>query len=93
MAGAGGGRPANPTSGTPSYPAGGGSAGTNAPSQLPANSRGVYGLKDLKLMEKTSSGVQSTVLTSDGKNVHLDGGTRLLLVAQGSVTSAQTPSN
>src|SRR5580704_4735598 len=47
-------RSQNPTSGAPSYPstgsAGSDATATSGPGQLPANSRGVYGLKDLKLM-------------------------------------------
>ena len=65
-----------PTLGADSTARGSGSA------QLPANSRGVYGLKDLKLMASTAGASETTVITSDGKNVRLDGGTRLLLVAQ-----------
>jgi len=36
----------------------------------------------LKLMASTAGASETTVITSDGKNVRLDGGTRLLLVAQ-----------
>jgi hypothetical protein len=67
--------------GTPTYPAvADGTMGANGAGQLSAKSRGVYGLSDLKLMAASSSGSQTTVITSSGKNVHLDGGTRLLLV-------------
>jgi hypothetical protein len=52
---------------------------------LSASSRGVYGLKDLKLMATSSNTSQTTVITSSGKNVHLDSGTRLLLVSQAGV--------
>lgn len=71
-------RPQNPATGTPVD-------STTEPSgsaQLPANSRGVHGLKDLKLMAASLNTSQTTVITSNGKNVHLDRGTRLLLVAQ-----------
>jgi hypothetical protein len=88
----GGGRPGNPSSGTANYPSGGsadGSAtGANGSGQLPADSRGVYGMKDLKLMEHKSEAGQTTIITSDGKNVRLDSGTRLLLVAQAETGSA-----
>ncbi|MGB7470436.1 MAG: hypothetical protein WBW58_13800, partial [Candidatus Acidiferrum sp.] len=50
--------------------------------QLPASSRGVYGLKDLKLMMVAAKQGQTTVIVSTGKDVRLDSGTRLLLVAQ-----------
>ena len=80
-------RPQSPTNGTPSYPGAAGSpngstTGPDGAAQLPADSRGVYGLNDLKLIAGSSSASQTTVITSSGKNVHLDGGTRLLLVAQ-----------
>lgn len=77
--------PANPAGGNPSYPAAGddaGSTGSAAAGPLPANSRGVYGLNGLQLMMESSQTSQKTVITSTGKNVHLDGGTRLLLVEQ-----------
>lgn len=81
------------TSGNPNYPASSapvpnGSTTESNPSQLPANSRGIYGLKDLKLMENKSAAGQTTVITSEGKNVRLDGGTRLLLIAQGTTAAA-----
>ena len=44
-------------------------------------SRGVLGLRGLTLNTVPANNV--SVLTSDGKNVHLDNGTRFLLVAQG----------
>jgi uncharacterized cupredoxin-like copper-binding protein len=85
-------RPQNPGIGTPADPSG---AAAGAPvdsttepsgrSQLSASSRGVYGLKDLKLMATSSNTSQTAVITSSGKNVHLDSGTRLLLVSQAGV--------
>lgn len=80
-------RAPNPGTETPGYP----SASSTAPEptmetagsgQLPANTRGVYGLKDLKLMETKSEAGATTFLTSPGKEIRLDGGTRLLLIAQ-----------
>jgi len=71
------------TSQIPTAPGGSGSA-------LPADSRGVYGLKDLKLMEASLNGSQKTVITSDGKNVRLDGGTRLLLISKAELPAAAT---
>ncbi|HEY2544788.1 MAG TPA: hypothetical protein VGI46_01865 [Candidatus Acidoferrum sp.] len=78
---------------SPSNYPGGAASSTSAPtgtnsSALPANSRGIYGLKDLKLMEASSNGSQKTVITSDGKNVHLGGGTRLLLVSKAELPTA-----
>jgi hypothetical protein len=63
---------ANPN-GTP-----GGEANSAGP--LPANTRGVYGLEGVRL--STNANGEGTVLTSTAKNVHLDGGTRLLLTVQ-----------
>jgi hypothetical protein len=94
----GSGRSQNPTSGTPSYPSTGSagspsdSTATSGPGQLPANSRGVYGLKDLKLTMSNSGTGQTTVITSTGKNVHLGGGTRLLLLGQAKTAAAAMPS-
>jgi hypothetical protein len=83
-------RPQAPPSGNPSYPGGAASStsDSNGAAQLSANSRGVYGLNDLKLMEASSNASQTTVITSSGKNVHLDSGTRLLLVSQPEAPSA-----
>jgi hypothetical protein len=83
-------RPQAPPSGNPSYPGGAPSStmGSNGAAQLSANSRGVYGLNDLKLMEDSSNASQTTVITSSGKNVHLDSGTRFLLVSQPEAPSA-----
>jgi hypothetical protein len=72
------------TPGSSNYPNPGADSAprANGSAQLPANSRGVYGLKDLKLMASSSGANETTVITSSGKNVRLDSGTRLLLVAQ-----------
>lgn len=77
------------TPGSPNYPgAADGTMGATGAAQLSAKSRGVYGLNDLKLMAASSNGSQSTVITSSGKSVHLDGGTRLLLVVPEQVAAA-----
>ena len=62
------------------------SAGTNPPNtgnanagQWDANTRGVVGLHNLSL-NSAGGEAQGSVLKSSGKNVHLDSGTRLLLV-------------
>jgi hypothetical protein len=55
-------------------------AGDSAP--LGPNSRGVFGLRGLSLGTATTNNVLVSMVTSDGKNVHLDGGTRFLLVEQ-----------
>ena len=66
----------SPTSGMPSNP---GSAPSGSPSGvLSASSQGVVGLKDLSL----SATPQASVVSSSNKNVHLDGGTQLMLKVQ-----------
>jgi hypothetical protein len=54
----------------------------NAAGQLTSNSQGVFGLSGLNLNTATSSATKGNVITSAGKTVHLDSGTRLLLVSQ-----------
>lgn len=56
--------------------------GLNAAGQLTSNSQGVFGLNGLNLNAATSNATQGTLITSAGKNVHLDSGTRMLLVTQ-----------
>jgi hypothetical protein len=56
--------------------------GLNAAGQLTSNSQGVFGLNGLNLNAAASNATQGSVITSSGKNVHLDSGTRMLLVSQ-----------
>jgi hypothetical protein len=56
--------------------------GLNTAGQLTSNSRGVFGLNGLNLSSAASNSTQGSLITSAGKNVHLDSGTRMLLVAQ-----------
>jgi hypothetical protein len=56
--------------------------GLNAAGQLTSNSQGVFGLNGLNLTAAASNATQGSVITSAGKNVHLDSGTRMLLVSQ-----------
>jgi hypothetical protein len=62
--------------------------GLNSAGQLTSNSQGVFGLNGLNLNAAASNATQGTVITSAGKNVHLDSGTRLLLVTQSQAGSA-----
>lgn len=55
--------------------------GSSDAGPLPANSRGVYGFSGLQLSTDSSKPNPATKITSTGKNVHLDSGTRLLLIA------------
>ena len=62
--------------------------GLNSAGQLTSNSQGVFGLNGLNLNAASSNATQGTVITSAGKNVHLDSGTRMLLVTQAQAGSA-----
>lgn len=62
--------------------------GLNAAGQLTSNSQGVFGFNGLNLNAAASNATQGTVITSAGKNVHLDSGTRMLLVTQAQAASA-----
>ena len=69
--------------------------GLNAAGQLTSNSQGVFGLNGLNLRAAGSNAMQGSVITSAGKNVHLDSGTRMLLVSQaqaGGPGAAKQPS-
>lgn len=56
--------------------------GLDAMGRLTPNSRGIYGSKDASLRPATNP-AEGSVITSNGKNVHLDSETQLLLVTQG----------
>jgi hypothetical protein len=56
--------------------------GLSAAGQLTSNSQGVFGLNGLNLNAAASNATQGSVITSAGKNVHLESGTRMLLVSQ-----------
>jgi hypothetical protein len=59
--------------------------GEPAQQGLSPNSRGVIGLRGLTLATAPIDNVLVSTISSDGKNVHLDSGTRLLLVTQASL--------
>ena len=93
MSGSRGARPESPPS-TQQYPStspNGAYGESNSAGPLPANTRGVYGLEGMRLSANGNG--EGTVLTSTGKNVHLDGGTRLLLVVQPQSASAAPTGN
>jgi hypothetical protein len=64
---------------------------------LTPDSKGAFGRPELKLYTPTSEGSHGTVLLSSKKNIHLESGTRLLLVVQpppqpdATADSASTP--
>ena len=57
----------------------GASAMTDSSGRLLASSSGVTGLPGLALQSAASSATQGSVVTSGGKNVHLDSGTQMVL--------------
>lgn len=65
--------------------------GLDAAGRLTTNSRGVYGLKEASLRPTTSNPAEGSVITSNGKNVHLDIDTQLLLVTRGRGTATAAP--
>jgi hypothetical protein len=54
----------------------------NAAGPLPVGARGVYGLQGVRLATAGAGNTEGSVIVSDGKNLRLDKGTRLLLVGQ-----------
>ncbi|HET6930120.1 MAG TPA: hypothetical protein VFI45_07345 [Candidatus Acidoferrum sp.] len=64
--------------------------GLNAAGQLTSSSQGVFGLQGVNLSSATSGAAQGSVITSAGKNLHLDSGTQMLLVTR-AAGSAETP--
>jgi hypothetical protein len=58
--------------------------GLNSSGRLNPGSRGVFGLQGIGLATAAEGTQQAAVVTSTDKNVHLDSGTQLLLVTQGS---------
>lgn len=62
--------------------------GLNAAGQLTSNSQGVFGLNGLNLGAAASNSTDGSVITSAGKNVHLDSGTRMLLVTEAQAGTA-----
>jgi hypothetical protein len=61
----------------------GANGGLNAAGQLTSTSQGVFGMGGVNLSSATSTGAQGSLITSTSRNVHLDSGTQILLVAQG----------
>jgi hypothetical protein len=58
-------------------------AGAIGGGPLAANSRGVYGMHGLQIITDPSKANAGTIINSSGKNVRLEDGTRLLLIARG----------
>jgi hypothetical protein len=60
--------------------------GPNSAGQLTSNSQGVFGMNGLNLKAAETGSAQELLITSAGKNVHLESGTRMLLVSQASTS-------
>lgn len=65
--------------------------GLNASGQLTSNSRGVFSMDGLTLNSVATSNTQGSMITSAGKSVHLDGGTRMLMVTQATASATPNP--
>jgi hypothetical protein len=57
--------------------------GLNTDGMMSANSRGIFGLDGMSLNSAASGTAEGSAIVSPTRNVHLDGGTRMLLRAQG----------
>jgi hypothetical protein len=68
--------------------AGQASGGVTSSGELKPTSRGVYGLNGITLNSNSANSNQGAVIISAGKSVHLDSGTRLLLVTQANTSAA-----
>jgi len=76
------------TAGAAAGVAGQAAGGVTTSGELKPTSRGVYGLNGLTLNGNGANSSEGAVIISAGKNVHLDSGTRLLLVAQATTSAA-----
>lgn len=56
--------------------------GLNSAGQIVSTSHGVFGLQGLGLTSAAGNETQGSLITSTTRNVHLDSGTRMLLVSQ-----------
>jgi hypothetical protein len=65
--------------------------GLNGTGQLMSNSRGVFGMQGVNLNSATAGAAQGSVITSAGKNLHLDSGTQMLLVTQAAGSETTKP--
>lgn len=65
--------------------------GLNSSGQFVTNSHGVFGLNGLNLNAAGANSAEGSLITSSGKNVHLDSGTRMLIVSGTSAGEAKSP--
>jgi hypothetical protein len=78
----------NSTTGAATGAAGQVAGGVDSSGELKPSSRGVYGLSGLTLNTNASNAADGPAIISAGKNVHLDSGTRLLLVTQATTSAS-----
>jgi hypothetical protein len=64
----------------------GSTGGLSASGVLTSGSHGVFGLDGLNLTSATASTTQGSLITSTGRSIQLDGGTRMLLVSGAQAT-------
>jgi hypothetical protein len=64
------------------------SGGVTSSGELKPTSRGVYGLNGITLNSNAANSSEGAVIISAGKSVHLDSGTRLLLVTQATTSAS-----
>ena len=62
--------------------------GLTASGELTPTSRGVFGINGLSLNSNAANSTEGSVITSAGKNVRLDSGTKMLLVTQASTSAS-----
>jgi hypothetical protein len=65
--------------------------GINSAGQFASNSRGVFGLNGVNLNAAGSNSTEGSLITSGGKNVRLDSGTRMLIVSGAQAGEANSP--
>lgn len=68
--------------------AGQSAGGLNSSGELKPTSRGVYGLNGITLNANAANSANGALIVAAGKNVHLDSGTRLLLVTQATTSAS-----
>jgi hypothetical protein len=81
----------NSTTGAAANAAGGAQGGLNASGNLIPSSRGVFGINGLSLNSNVANSTEGSLIISQGKNVRLDSGTKMLLVTQTSPSASAQP--
>ena len=79
---------ANSTAGAAANTTARAEGGLTPAGDLKPTSRGIYGLNGLSLNANAANTTEGSLIIAAGKNVHLDSGTRMLLVAQAGLSSS-----